>query len=118
MKSWVLRGDMKGGLWYWPESQKEQEKTINGIARLKFLRTALESLAKSPSGLSNAELDEAIGANSNWMTLWVARQLMAMGLVKYKVDLFGGPGRYQITERGKEVVQKLATLSAQIASQG
>lgn len=117
MKSRVLRGGMKGGLWYWPESQREQEKVINEIARSIFLRTALESLAKSPSGLSNAELDDAIGANSNWLTLWVARQLLAMGLVRYKVDLFGGPGRYQITERGKEVVQKLAALSTQITSQ-
>lgn len=107
-----MRDGMDGGLWYWPEDQEEQRKVLYQISRSKFIRQALESLAKNAIGLSNSELDDAIGANSNWLTLWVARQLLALGLVVYKVDLFGGPGKYQLTERGKEVVKKISSLSA------
>jgi hypothetical protein len=103
---------MNQGYWVWPESLEEQGKIIRNITDSKFLRQAIISLARNSNGLSNAEIDQLIDANSNWLTLWVMRQLMALGLVIYKVELFGGPGRYQLTQRGKEVAQRIISLIA------
>lgn len=68
------------------------------------MAAAMTAISKSKQGLSNAELDDLIGDNSEWMTLWVIKQLTALGFIEYKVDLFGGPARYQLTELGRNVV--------------
>ena len=62
---------------------------------------ALTALAKSKDGMSNAELDDAINSNSEWATLWVIRQLTAIGFTDFKVDFFGDPARYRLTEAGR-----------------
>jgi hypothetical protein len=62
---------------------------------------ALQGMNKSKEGMSNSELDELLADNSNWMTVWVVRELTALGFVQYKVDFFGGPARYVMTELGK-----------------
>jgi len=68
---------------------------------------ALKAIMKSKEGLSNAEIDDLLSDNSNWMTLWVMRQLLSLGFVEYRVDFFGNPGRYTMTDLGRDVLQKL-----------
>jgi hypothetical protein len=69
--------------------------------------STLQGIANSVEGLSNPELDELLADNSNWMTLWSVRQLLALGFIDYKVDLFGGPAKYTATELGRKA---LATM--------
>jgi len=45
--------------------------------------------------------------DSNWVTLWSVRQLLALGFIDYKVDFFGGPAKYTATELDRNV---LATM--------
>ncbi len=65
------------------------------------LVAAMAAIAKSKEGLSNAELAEAINDTSEWTTLWVVRQLTSLGFLDFKVDFFGNPARYQMTEVGR-----------------
>ena len=58
--------------------------------------------------MSNPEVDEALGNNSDWVTIWTVRQLLALGFIDYKVDLFGGPSRYFVTELGKQALIKMS----------
>ena len=62
---------------------------------------AMSALSKSKEGLSNPELAEALGDGSEWTTLWVVRQLTSLGFMEFKVDFFGNPARYQMTEQGR-----------------
>jgi len=80
---------------------------MDRISESEHLMAALKALAKSKDGLSNSELDDVLSDNSNWMTLWVIRQLTSLGFVDYKVDFFGGPARYKLTDLGTDVSQKL-----------
>lgn len=93
--------------WYWPEDDEGREQVLRKLSQSEYMRKAIESLEKNQQGLSNSELDEAVGANSNWLTLWIVRQLLALGLIEYEADLFGNPGRYRLTDKGKEVAQQL-----------
>ena len=93
---------MTSGLWVWPSNPKGQRKVLRMVAALPHLVAALTALAKSKGGLSNAELDDLISDNSEWMTLWVIRQLTALGFTEFKVDLFGEPAKYQLTELGRQ----------------
>jgi len=71
---------------------------------------ALTAIGKSREGLSNAELDDAINDSSEWTTLWVVRQLTSLGFIEFKVDYFGNPARYQLTEAGRTA---LSTITGQ-----
>jgi hypothetical protein len=71
------------------------------------------AIAKSKEGLSNAELDDVIGDNSEWMTLWVIRQLTALGFIEMKVDLFGDPAIYRLTELGRKALSMIMGQPAQ-----
>ena len=95
---------MKTGLWVWPSDPKAQGKLLRRVAGAQHLVPAMAAIAKSKGGLSNAELDDLIGDNSNWMTLWVVRQLTSLGFVEFKVDLFGGPAKYKLTDLGRSVL--------------
>lgn len=95
---------MKAGLWAWPADSKAQRKVVRKVAETKHLVPAMMAISKSKQGLSNAEVDDLIGDNSEWMTLWVIKQLTALGFIQFKVDLFGGPARYQLTELGQNVL--------------
>ena len=95
---------MKSGLWVWPATPKALKKTLKRVGDSPHLMAALTALNKSKDGLSNSELDFALGDNSEFMTLWVVRQLTSLGLIEFKVDFFGGPARYQITEAGKRAL--------------
>jgi hypothetical protein len=93
---------MTSGLWVWPSNPKGQRKVLRQVAASPHLVAALTALVKSKGGLSNAELDDAISDNSEWMTLWVIRQLTALGFINFKVDLFGEPATYQLSELGRQ----------------
>jgi hypothetical protein len=69
---------------------------------------ALKAIAKSKEGLSNAELDDIMNDNSNWMTLWTIRQLTALGFIDFKVDFFGNPAKYVLTDLGRGAYQKIS----------
>ena len=92
---------MDSGVWVWPADPRGQRRILRKVAASEHLMATLAATSKSKEGLSNAEIDYAISDNSNWMTLWVVRQLTALGFVTYRVDLFGGPARYQITPLGR-----------------
>ena len=79
---------------------------------MPHLVPALQAITKSKEGLSNPELDEVIADNSEWMTLWVVRQLTSLGFIEYKVDLFGEPARYQATELGRSAMTAISEQPA------
>ena len=92
---------MNKGFWVWPSDPKGQRKVLKNVAASPHLMAALAAIAKSKEGTSNAELDDAISDSSEWTTLWVIRQLTSLGFIEYKVDFFGNPARYQLTEQGR-----------------
>jgi len=79
---------------------------------ISHLMAALAAIAKSKEGMSNAELPDAISDSTEWTALWVVRQLLSLGFVESKVDLFGNPIRYQLTEAGRVA---LSTMTGQPA---
>jgi hypothetical protein len=105
---------MNTGLWVWPSDEKARQKVLRKVTASPHLLQAMASLMKSKEGLSNSELDDAMADNSNWMTLWTVRQLTSLDFVEYKVDLFGGPARYQLTELGRNA---LGTITGQPVQQ-
>jgi hypothetical protein len=68
---------------------------------------ALTAIAKSKDGTSNSELDDAINSSSEWTALWLIRQLTALGFVDFKVDLFGNPAKYRLTETGRTALSMI-----------
>ena len=101
---------MTSGLWVWPSDPKGQRKVLRQVAASPHLVAALTAIGKSKEGLSNAELDDVINDNSEWMTLWVIRQLTALGFTEFKIDFFGDPAKYRLTEIGR---QALSTITGQ-----
>jgi hypothetical protein len=98
---------MNAGLWVWPSDAKAQQEVLQKVVASPHLLQAMSSLMSNKEGLSNSELGDAIADNSNWMTLWTVRQLMSLGFVEYKVDFFGGPARYQLTDVGRNAFMML-----------
>ncbi len=88
------------GIWVWPTNAKEQSRVLKRVANDSRLIAVLKAVAKGKDGMSNPEVDEALGNNSDWVTIWTVRQLLALGFIDYKVDLFGEPSKYLITELG------------------
>jgi predicted transcriptional regulator len=95
------------GFWVWPPEPKEQDKILQRILGEDELFTILLALANEPQGLSNAELDRLLANNSQWRTLPHVRALLALGFVQYHVQFFGDAGKYQLTDLGKTIVQRL-----------
>ena len=77
------------------------------ILREDELIAILVALASNPEGLSNAQLDTLLINNSQWRTLLHMKELMALGFIDYRVQLFGDAGKYQLTELGKAIVSKI-----------
>jgi len=92
------------GIWVWPSDPNEQNKTLRRILEEDELVTILAALAKSPEGLSNAQLDRLLSNNSQWRTSSHMKELMALGFVQYHVQFFGDAGRYALSDLGKTVV--------------
>jgi hypothetical protein len=99
---------MDKGLWIWPTDPKGQKRMLRKIVGSQHVMMALQGIAKSDGGMSNSEIDELLGDNSEWITLWAVRQLTALGFIEYKVDLFGGPAKYVVTDLGRN---SLVTMS-------
>jgi hypothetical protein len=104
---------MKPGLWVWPANPKGQRKMLQKVASAQHLVPAMTAIAKSKNGLSNAELDDVVGDNSEWMTLWVVRQLTSLGFIEFKVEYFGEPARYQLTDLGRRALAMITGQPAQ-----
>ncbi len=95
------------GLFTWPSDAKAQAKVLRLIKEEDELPKILFALADRADGLSNAQLDRLLSNNSQWRTASHMRELAALGFVEYQVDLFGGPGRYRLTETGRWVLPSL-----------
>ena len=104
---------MNKGLWVWSPDPNAQRSVLRKVAATKLLVSAMAAITKSKEGLSNAELDDAIGDSSEWLTLNVVRQLTSLGFVEFKVDFFGGPARYQLTDRGRSALSVITGKPAQ-----
>jgi hypothetical protein len=105
---------MEKGLWVWASGERTQRRITKKVSESKHLMAALEAIMKRKEGLSNAELDDLISDNSGWMTLSVTRKLLSLGFVEYQLDLFGNPGRYTLTDRGRDIMQKLTGKVASV----
>ena len=92
---------MPKGIWVWPSDPRGQRKALKRVADSPHLMAALMAVSKSKESMSNAEIAEAIKDTSEWTTLWVIRQLTSLGFIKYEVDFFGNPARYEITDQGR-----------------
>jgi hypothetical protein len=106
------------GPWLWASDERTQRRVAKEVTESKPLMAALEAIMKREEGLSNAELDDLISDNSNWITLSVMRRLLSLGFVEYKVDLFGNPGRYTLTDLGRDFMQKLTGKVASVKPSG
>jgi len=98
---------MNKGLWVWPADSKEQQRTLRRVSQSEHLVDAMQAIAKSKEGLSNAEIDDVLTNNSDWMTRWVVEQLVSLGFIEYKVDFFGGPGKHKLTELGANALSAI-----------
>ena len=92
---------MPKGIWVWPSDARGQRAVLRRVVASPHLMDAMSALAKSKEGMSNAELEDAINDSSEWTTLWVIRQLTSLGFLEFKVDFFGNPARYQLTDQGQ-----------------
>ena len=104
---------MTKGLWVWPSDPRGQKRTLRMVAASPHLMAAMAALAKSKEGMSNSELPDAISDSTEWTVLWVVRQLLSLGFAESKVDLFGNPIRYQLTDSGRAA---LSTMTGQPVS--
>jgi hypothetical protein len=77
----------------------------------------MQAIAKSSDGLSNARIDDALSEYSHWQTRWVVDQLISLGFADYKVDFFGGPGRYILTELGRNALSAITGKPVQAQPQ-
>jgi len=98
---------MPRGLWVWPADPRGQRKVLGKVSESPHLMAALAAMGKSKEGMSNAELPDALNDSSEWTTLWVVRQLTSLGFVEQKIDFFGNPGRYQLTESGRAALSMI-----------
>ena len=92
---------MTKGVWVWPSDPRGQRRVLKKVASSPHLVAAMVTIGKNKEGTSNAELAEAINDGSEWTTLWVIRQLTSLGFIAFKVDFFGNPARYQLSETGR-----------------
>jgi len=98
---------MTKGLWNWPSDPRAQKRTLRKVAGSPHLLAAMVAISKSKEGMSNAELDDSISDSSEWTTLWVIRQLTSLGFIEFKVDFFGNPARYSLTDSGRAALSAI-----------
>lgn len=96
--------------WPWTKSySNKQNQLYNLLDRDSHLRNILVLLSRSESGLSNAEIDTALSNHSQWTTIQHLRELMVVGLIEYRLELFGNPGKYLITALGLSMLERTGT---------
>jgi hypothetical protein len=101
---------MAKGVWVWPSDPRGQRRVLRKVAASPHLMAAMAAIGKSKEGISNTELAESISDGSEWTTLWAIRQLTSLGFIDFKVDFFGNPARYQLTENGRAVLPTITGL--------
>jgi hypothetical protein len=95
------------GPWVWSDTAQRQS-VLHDIKKSR-LDQVLGALAKNQGrGLSNAEMDSALGASSQWVIHWKLTELLALGLIEYRVEPFGEPGRYMITPLGVTILPEVS----------
>lgn len=95
------------GPWVW--SDPTQRQSVLRTIKKSHLDQILSALARNQGkGLSNAEMDSALGASSQWIIHWKLTELLALGLIEYRVEPFGEPGRYMITPLGVTVLPEVS----------
>jgi hypothetical protein len=99
---------MNTGLWVWSAADaKAQRRLLKKVSMSEHLLAAMQALAKSKDGLSNAQMDDLLSEFSHWQTRWIVDQLISLGFADYKVDFFGGPGMYVLTELGRNALSAM-----------
>ena len=94
------------GPWVWSDPVKR--RSVLDEIKKSHLDRILGVLAKDQRrGLSNAEIDSALRTWSLWTINWQLRELVALGLIEYKAEFFGEPGRYTITPLGVTTLLEL-----------
>ena len=88
----------------WPWASQQQDQCTR--RREERLRSILAMLEEHKSGLSNAEIDANLSNYSQWTTIRALRELTTRGLIEYKPELFGDPGKYFITDLGVSTLRK------------
>ena len=94
---------MTKGIWYLPEDRKGRMKALNAVRSDKQIIALLRALAKAPKGLSNYEALESINPDYA-AAMWVIKQAQSLGLIEYRVHIFGDFGTYGITDLGKQLL--------------
>jgi len=112
----MTRTSTEKGPWVMASDERTQRRITKEVSQSKRLLTALMAIMKRTEGLSNAELDDLTSDNSSWMTITVMRELLSLGLVEYRVDLFGNPGRYTLTDLGRTIIQNITGQVATVKS--
>ena len=107
---------MNTGLWVWPTDAKAQRRALRKVSGSEHLVAAMQAITKSKDGLSNAQIDDALSGFSHWQTRWVVDQLISLGFADYKVDFFGGPGKYVLTELGRNALSAITGKPVQAPS--
>jgi hypothetical protein len=100
----IMRFKMKG-VWLPPEAGKGREIAKLLTPQMVQILKALKD--ESHVGLSNAEIDSLLGTASQWVVFWGLRELLALNLIEFQVQLFGEPGKYRLTQTGVSVTQTL-----------
>jgi hypothetical protein len=95
------------GIWAWPSEPSDQDKILRKIMAEDELVAILDALAKTPEGLSNAQLDRLLSNNSQWRTLSHMKELIALEFIQYHIQFFGDAGKYEITELGKTILSRI-----------
>ena len=96
------------GPWVW--SDPAQRQSVLHAIKKSHMDQILSVLATKNQGrgLSNAEMDSALGASSQWVIHWKLTELLALGLIEYRVEPFGEPGRYMITPLGVTILPEVS----------
>jgi hypothetical protein len=93
------------GVWLWPETDRK-----NALEKLRtphILRILKALKDKGRDGLSNAEIDSLLGTASQWLIFWDLRELTALGVIEFDVQLFGEAGKYRLTQDGLSILQEI-----------
>lgn len=93
------------GTWLLPEN--DRKAALEKLKTPHILRILEALKAKGKDGLSNAEIDSLLGTESQWLIFWDLRELMALGVVEFDVQLFGEAGKYRLTPAGPSILQEI-----------
>lgn len=78
-------------------------KALKALKSDKQIMGLLAALDKAPKGLTNYEALESITPDYA-AAIWVIKQAQSLGLIEYKVHIFGDFGTYTITDSGKQLL--------------